>query len=126
MMITTNLLSVLMSRLMDSDAQVTMPLVMDEFGSLTTRNMRTARDMAEQHGYCLFVANPNRDSKITQVLGNYVHLGLFRASRAYAANRTVVHHGLCESLTRKAVRTGSEKDAQGGEDARLSEQEADL
>lgn len=126
MMITTNLLSVLMSRLMDSDAQVTMPLVMDEFGSLTTRNMRTARDMAEQHGYCLFVANPNRDSKITQVLGNYVHLGLFRASRAYAANRTVVHHGLCESFTRKAVRAGNEEDAQGTKDTRLSEQEADL
>ncbi|WP_163560918.1 hypothetical protein [Halomonas sp. NO4] len=101
MMITTNLLSVLMSRLMDGEAQVTMPLVMDEFGSLATRNMRTARKMAEQHGYCLFVANPNRDSKITQVLGNYVHLGLFHASRAYAENRTVVHHGLCESLTRQ-------------------------
>ena len=101
MMITTNLLSVLMSRLMDGEAQVTMPLVMDEFGSLATRNMRTARQMAEQQGYCLFVANPNRDSKITQVLGNYVHLGLFHASRAYAENRTVVHHGLCESFARQ-------------------------
>ncbi|MCE8037023.1 hypothetical protein [Halomonas sp. MCCC 1A11062] len=111
MMITTNLLSVLMSRLMDGEAQVTMPLVMDEFGSLATRNMRTARKMAEQHGYCLFVANPNRDSKITQVLGNYVHLGLFHASRAYAENRTVVHHGLCESLTRQAKFTLREADA---------------
>ena len=105
MMITTNLLSVLMSRLMDGDAQVTMPLVMDEFGSLAIRNMRTARQMAEQHGYCLFVANPNRDSKITQVIRNYVHLGLFHASRAYAENRTVVRHGLCESLTQKGVLT---------------------
>lgn len=115
MMITTNLLSVLMSRLMDSDSQVIMPLVMDEFGSLATRNMRTARQMAEQHGYYLFVANPNRDSKITQVLNHYVHLGLFHASRAYAENRTVVHHGLCESLTRKGgltVRTAA-TDAEG-------------
>lgn len=108
MMITTNLLSVLMSRLMDGEAQVTMPLVMDEFGSLATRNMRTARKMAEQHGYCLFVANPNRDSKITQVLEHYVHLGLFHASRAYAENRTVVHHGLCESLTRQGKITPRE------------------
>ncbi|MFI2818050.1 hypothetical protein [Vreelandella piezotolerans] len=115
MMITTNLLSVLMSRLMDGDAQVTMPLVMDEFGSLATRNMRTARQMAEQHGYCLFVANPNRDSKITQVLSNYVHLGLFHASRAYAENRTVVHHGLCESLTRKGMLTvrGADTEEEG-------------
>ncbi|WP_166256224.1 hypothetical protein [Marinobacter salicampi] len=103
MMITTNLLSVLMSRLMDGDAQVTMPLVMDEFGSLATQNMRTARQIAEQHGYCLFVANPNRDSKITQVLGNYVHLGLFHATQAYAENRTVVHHGLCETLARRGA-----------------------
>lgn len=101
MMITTNLLSVLMSRLMEGDAQVTIPLVMDEFGSLATRNMRTAREMAERHGYCLFVANPNRDSKITQVLENYVHLGLFHAERAYSPTRSVVHHGLCESLTQR-------------------------
>lgn len=125
MMITTNLLSVLMSRLMDGDAQVTMPLVMDEFGSLATRNMRTARQMAEQHGYCLFVANPNRDSKITQVLSNYVHLGLFHASRAYAENRTVVHHGLCECLTQKGMLTvrAAGTDSQG---APLPEAEADL
>ncbi|MDP4559408.1 hypothetical protein Q9247_17190 [Halomonas meridiana] len=125
MMITTNLLSVLMSRLMDGDAQVTMPLVMDEFGSLATRNMRTARQMAEQHGYCLFVANPNRDSKITQVLSNYVHLGLFHASRAYAENRTVVHHGLCESLTRKGMLTvrAADTDSEG---APLPEEEDHL
>ncbi|WP_168014554.1 hypothetical protein [Halomonas salinarum] len=124
MMITTNLLSVLMSRLMDGDAQVTMPLVMDEFGSLATRNMRTARQMAEQHGYCLFVANPNRDSKITQVLSNYVHLGLFHASRAYAENRTVVHHGLCESLTRKGMLTVRTADTDR-EGEILPEEEAD-
>ena len=125
MMITTNLLSVLMSRLVDGDAQVTMPLVMDEFGSLATQNMRTARQIAEQHGYCLFVANPNRDSKITQVLGNYVHLGLFHATQAYAENRTVVHHGLCESLARKGTLTGRLVDTQI-EGASLSEEEADL
>ncbi|WP_417517903.1 hypothetical protein [Marinobacter sp.] len=123
MMITTNLLSVLMSRLVDGDAQVTMPLVMDEFGSLATQNMRTARQIAEQHGYCLFVANPNRDSKITQVLGNYVHLGLFHATQAYAENRTVVHHGLCESLARKGTLTRRAADTQI-EGASLSEEEA--
>ena len=99
MMITTHLLSVLMARLMEPDTQVNMPLVMDEFGSLATRNMRTAREMAEQNGYFLFVANPNRDAKITRILENYVHLGLFHAERAYARNRCIVHHGLCESLT---------------------------
>lgn len=125
MMITTNLLSVLMSRLMDGDAKVTMPLVMDEFGSLATRNMRTARQMAEQHGYCLFVANPNRDSKITQVLNNYVHLGLFHASRAYAENRTVVHHGLCESLTRKGGLTVRTADTDS-EEAPFPEEEDHL
>jgi DNA repair exonuclease SbcCD ATPase subunit len=125
MMITTNLLSVLMSRLMDSDAQVTMPLVMDEFGSLATQNMRTARQIAEQHSYCLFVANPNRDSKITQVLGNYVHLGLFHATQAYAENRTVVHHGLCESLARKGTLTRRLADTKI-EGASFSEEEADL
>ncbi|AKO51393.1 hypothetical protein ABA45_02310 [Marinobacter psychrophilus] len=125
MMITTNLLSVLMSRLMDGDAQVTMPLVMDEFGSLATQNMRTARQIAEEHGYCLFVANPNRDSKITQVLGNYVHLGLFHATQAYAENRTVVHHGLCESLARKGTLTRRLADTQI-EGTPLSEEEADL
>lgn len=123
MMITTNLLSVLMSRLMDGDAQVTMPLVMDEFGSLATQNMRTARQIAEQHDYCLFVANPNRDSKITQVLGNYVHLGLFHATQAYAENRTVVHHGLCESLARKGTLTRLAAGTQM-EGAPLSEEEA--
>lgn len=125
MMITTNLLSVLMSRLMDGDAEVTMPLVMDEFGSLATQNMRTARQIAEQHGYCLFVANPNRDSKITQVLGNYVHLGLFHATQAYAENRTVVHHGLCESLARKGTLTRQAADTQI-DGAPLSKEEADL
>ncbi|SFM15478.1 hypothetical protein [Marinobacter zhejiangensis] len=125
MMITTNLLSVLMSRLMDGDAQVTMPLVMDEFGSLATQNMRTARQIAEQHGYCLFVANPNRDSKITQVLGNYVHLGLFHATQAYAENRTVVHHGVCESFARKGGLTRRPENPQV-EGAPLSEEEADL
>ncbi|MEX0738463.1 MAG: hypothetical protein WD071_03900 [Pseudohongiella sp.] len=125
MMITTNLLSVLMSRLMNGDAQVTMPFVMDEFGSLATENMRTARQMAEWHGYCLFVANPNRDSKITQVLGNYFHLGLFHATRAYAENRTVVHHGLCESLTRKGMLCRKAADTQI-EGPPLSEKETDL
>lgn len=125
MMITTNLLSVLMSRLMDGDAQVTMPLVMDEFGSLATQNMRTARQIAEQHDYCLFVANPNRDSKITQVLGNYVHLGLFHATQAYAENRTVVHHGVCESFARKGGLTRRPENPQV-EGAPLSEEEADL
>lgn len=123
MLITTSLLSVLMSRLMDGEAQVTMPLVMDEFGSLATRNMRTAKEMAEKHGYCLFVANPNRDSKITQVLGNYVHLGLFNANRAYAVNRTVVHHGLCESLTRRGKLSVRETDVVSG-DTLLPEGEA--
>jgi len=125
MMITTNLLSVLMSRLMDGDAQVSMPLVMDEFGSLAVRNMRTARQMAEQHGYCLFVANPNHDSKIISVLEHYVHLGLFHATRAYAENRTVVHHGLCESLTRTgklSVRTAAPESAETPSSA----EEADL
>jgi len=125
MMITTNLLSVLMSRLMDGDAQVTMPLVMDEFGSLATQNMRTARQIAEQHDYCLFVANPNRDSKITQVLGNYVHLGLFHATQAYAENRTVVHHGLCESLARKGTLTRRLAGTKI-EGASFSKEEADL
>lgn len=98
MMITTNLLSVLISRLMAPDARVSMPLVMDEFGSLEVRNMRTAREMAECHGYSLFVASPNRDANIIQVLENYVHLGLFNAERAYSSKRSVVHHGLCESF----------------------------
>ncbi|WP_311950509.1 hypothetical protein [Halomonas piscis] len=75
-----------------------MPLVMDEFGSLEVRNMRTAREMAERHGYSLFVASPNRDANIIQVLENYVHLGLFSAERAYSSRRSVVHHGLCETF----------------------------
>lgn len=101
MMITTNLLAVLMARLMESDANVVMPLVIDEFGSLELNNMRTARDMAEKHHYRLFVAHPNRDAKITQVLEHYAHLGLFHAKQAYSPERTVVYHGACEALIRQ-------------------------
>ncbi|NIC38681.1 hypothetical protein HBJ58_18585 [Halomonas desiderata] len=120
MMINSNLLSILMARLMEAGTEVTMPLVMDEFASLDPSNMRTARDMAERHGFYLFVASPHRDRRIIQVLGNYVHLGSFHATEAYSSKRTVVHHGPSESLTEVSTlykthrnSAGSEPDSQG-------------
>ncbi|MGB0662184.1 MAG: hypothetical protein ACPGMR_00160 [Pontibacterium sp.] len=98
-MVNSLLLSVLIKRLLRSDAQICIPLIMDEMGSLDRENLKTATRIAEEHGFVLFGASPDISSEIVQAVKNYVNLGSFRATTAsYNGRRRVVYHSYCERL----------------------------
>lgn len=98
-MINCRLLSILMKRLLLPNTRICLPLVMDEIGKLYHLNLRAARDIAEAEGFALFGANPESTPTIVKIMGNYVNLGLFTAcDDSYSKFRTVIYHGLAESL----------------------------
>lgn len=98
-MINCRLLSILMKRLLLPNTKICLPLVMDEIGKLYHLNLRAARDIAEAEGFALFGANPESTPSIVKIMGSYVNLGLFTAcDESYSKLRTVIYHGLAESL----------------------------
>ncbi len=102
-MVNSLLLSVLIKRLLRSDAQICIPLIMDEMGSLDRENLKTAIRIAEEHGFVLFGASPDISSEIVQAVKNYVNLGSFRATTAsYNNRRRVVYHSYCERLFKES------------------------
>jgi len=98
-MVNCLLLSILLKRLLRRDAQICIPLVMDEMGSLDRANLKTATRIAEARGFVLFGASPDISSEIVQAVRNYVNLGSFRATDAsYSEKRRVIYHSYCERL----------------------------
>ncbi|GAA5104407.1 hypothetical protein GCM10023211_02000 [Orbus sasakiae] len=98
-MVNCLLLSILLKRLLRNDASISIPLVMDEMGSLDRENLKTATYIAESHGFYLFGASPDISSEIVSAVGHYISLGAFKATKSYHADRLVIYHGKCESLT---------------------------
>lgn len=98
-MVNCLLLSILLKRLLRSDAQICIPLVMDEMGSLDRENLQTATRIAQARGFVLFGASPDISSEIVQAVKNYVNLGSFRATdSSYNEKRRVIYHSHCERL----------------------------
>ncbi|WP_417228319.1 hypothetical protein [Amphritea sp.] len=98
-MVNCLLLSILIKRLLRSDAAICIPLVMDEMGSLDRANLQTATHIAENHGFVLFGASPDISSEIVAAVKNYVSLGSFSATTAsYSDQRKVIYHSRCERL----------------------------
>jgi len=98
-MVNSLLLSILLKRLLAQDAQICLPLVMDEMASIDQQNLKTAVAVAEKHGFVLFGASPDMSAEIVQAVNHYIHLGMFMATeKAYSRERRVVHHGGCEAL----------------------------
>ncbi|MCJ8298976.1 MAG: hypothetical protein MJK13_08600 [Pseudomonadales bacterium] len=98
-MVNCLLLSILLKRLLRSDAQICIPLVMDEMGSLDRENLQTATKIAQARGFVLFGASPDISSEIVQAVKNYINLGSFRATdSSYSEKRRVIYHSYCERL----------------------------
>lgn len=104
-MVNCLLLSILLKRLLRRDAQICIPLVMDEMGSLDRANLKTATQIAEARGFVLFGASPDISSEIVQAVRNYVNLGSFRATDAsYSEKRRVIYHSYCERLFEESTK----------------------
>ena len=98
-MVNCLLLSILLKRLLRSDAQICIPLVMDEMGSLDRENLQTAARIAQTKGFVLFGASPDISSEIVQAVKNYVNLGSFKATdSSYNEKRRVIYHTFSERL----------------------------
>jgi hypothetical protein len=98
-MVNSLLLSILLKRLLAQDAQICLPLVMDEMASIDRQNLQTAVEIAQRHGFVLFGASPDMSAEIVQAVRHYIYLGMFKATeKAYSERRRVVYHGACESL----------------------------
>lgn len=98
-MVNSLLLSILLKRLLAGDAQICLPLVMDEMASIDQQNLKTAVEMAQKHGFVLFGASPDMSAEIVQAVNHYIFLGMFRATeKAYSKERRVIYHGGCEAL----------------------------
>ncbi|MDP2520985.1 hypothetical protein Q8W30_00260 [Neptunomonas phycophila] len=98
-MVNCLLLSILLKRLLRSDAQICIPLVMDEMGSLDRENLQTAARIAQTKGFVLFGASPDISSEIVQAVKNYVNLGSFKATdSSYSEKRRVIYHTFSERL----------------------------
>lgn len=103
-MVNCLLLSILLKRLLRSDAQICIPLVMDEMGSLDRENLQTAARIAQTRGFVLFGASPDISSEIVQAVKNYVNLGSFKATdSSYSEKRRVIYHTFSERLFEEAV-----------------------
>lgn len=109
-MVNSLLLSILLKRLLAKDAQICLPLVMDEMGSIDQQNLQTAVNIAEQHGFVLFGASPDISAEIVHAVSHYIYLGMFKATeKAYSKQRRVIYHGACESLRPLSTRDGMDE-----------------
>ncbi|MGY8812371.1 MAG: hypothetical protein ACKVK5_15215 [Pseudomonadales bacterium] len=98
-MINCRLLAFLLKELLQADTKVSLPLFIDELSNLDDRNLRSARDIADADGFCVFGATPGLTSGISKVLGNYMNLDYFNATdQSYSPNRTILYTGVSESL----------------------------
>ena len=98
-MINCRLLAFLLKELLQADTKVSLPLFIDELSNLDDKNLRSARDIADADGFCVFGATPGLTSGISKVLGNYMNLDYFNATdQSYSPNRTILYTGVSESL----------------------------
>lgn len=98
-MINCRLLAFLLKELLQADTKVSLPLFIDELSNLDDKNLRSARDIADADGFCVFGATPGLTSGISKVLGNYMNLDYFSATdQSYNPNRTILYTGVSESL----------------------------
>ena len=104
-MINIRVLAFLLKELLQSDSKVSMPLLIDEVSQLDVANLKSARDIAEADGFCIFGATPEWTPAIGKVLGKFMNLSYFEAvDESYSDERTIVFTGECESLTSIATR----------------------
>lgn len=117
-MVNCLLLSILLKRLLRSDAQICIPLVMDEMGSLDRENLQTATKIAQTKGFVLFGASPDISSEIVQAVKNYVNLGSFRATdSSYSEKRRVIYHTFSERLFEDVASKASNSEGSGDQSA---------
>ena len=107
-MINIRVLAFLLKELLQRDSKVSMPLLIDEISQLDVANLKSARDIAEADGFCIFGATPEWTAAIGKVLGKFMNLSYFEAiDESYSAERTIIYTGECESLT--SVAPGGEQ-----------------
>jgi len=53
-MINCRLLAFLLKELLQADTKVSLPLFIDELSNLDDKNLRSARDIADADGFCVF------------------------------------------------------------------------
>lgn len=98
-MINIRVLAFLLKELLQSDSKVSMPLLIDEISQLDVANLKSARDIAEADGFCIFGATPEWTPAIGKVIGTFMNLSYFEAvDESYSAERTIIFTGECESL----------------------------
>jgi hypothetical protein len=124
-MINIRVLAFLLKELLQSDSTVSMPLLIDEVSQLDVANLKSARDIAEADGFCIFGATPEWTPAIGKVLGKFMNLSYFEAvDESYSDERTIVFTGECESLT--SIATGGDQAPASLEEASELEEEAPI
>ncbi len=124
-MINIRVLAFLLKELLQSDSKVSMPLLIDEVSQLDVANLKSARDIAEADGFCIFGATPEWTPAIGKVLGKFMNLSYFEAvDESYSDERTIVFTGECESLT--SIATGSDQAPASLEEPAELEEEAPI
>jgi len=92
------LLSILLKRLVPQGISLRFPIVFDEVGSLDELNLPTIKNMVEDHGFVLFVANPYNNGVIASMIGNWYDLSLNRATGRIIGECSVIHFDMREGI----------------------------
>ena len=78
---TALILSILLKRISPQAASVGVPIIVDEIGTLDSRNTRTAIRTVAEHGFAIFCATPKPESTVMEGIGRWLAIDRFRVRR---------------------------------------------
>ena len=99
-MLNSAMLAILLKRLIPGGVILQFPIVFDEVGSLDRHNLNAVKKVAEDHGFLLFVANPEHTGVISSTISQWYDLSMLRVTEGSVVGRcTVLFHSMAEGFT---------------------------
>lgn len=96
---TALILSILLNRISPRSASVGVPIIVDEIGTLDSRNTRTAIRTVAEHGFAVFCATPKPESTVMEGIGRWLAIDRFRVARPRVADcHTCILPSMIESF----------------------------
>ncbi len=98
-MLNSAMLAILLKRLIPEGVSLKFPIVFDEVGSLDKPNLQAVKQVAEDHGFLLFVANPENTGVIGSTVDHWYDLSLLRVTEGSVIKHcTVLYYQLEEGF----------------------------
>ena len=98
-MLNSAMLAILLKRLIPAGVTLKFPIVFDEVGSLDKPNLQAVKQVAEDHGFLLFVANPENTGVIGSTVDHWYDLSLLRVTEGQVVKHcTVLYYQLEEGF----------------------------